>query len=208
MKLFLYSAAVMTDHQRTRLCRLVGKDPDALTIASIVNAVDVIDGSDAWIGSSTASLPAHHAHITPVDLRRWGTNRAGLYEHLAGHDVIWVSGGNTYYLRWMMHQTGVDTIIRDLVAQGVVYAGWSAGAIMAGPTLRFFEPVEDMGVVPQVFYDGLALTDAVPIPHMDLDEFTAGMTEAQRHLTQAGFTTVPLNEDQTLVIDGDQKTVL
>ncbi len=198
----------MSDSQRVVLGRLVGKDPKDITIAAIANAVDVIEGANDWIGASRASLPAQSSHINVVDVRAWRDNRVGLYEQLAGNDVIWVSGGNTYYLRWLMKQTAVDDIIRELVGKGAVYAGWSAGAIIAGPTLRFFEPLEDMSVVPEVFYDTLGLMDVVPIPHMDLHEFTEGMTEARRQLTQAGFTTVPLNEDQALVIDGDRKEVV
>ena len=52
-------------------------------------------------------------------------------------DAIWISGGNGYYLRWILKETGTDTFIRELLKKGVVYSGWSAGACIAGPTLKY-----------------------------------------------------------------------
>lgn len=53
------------------------------------------------------------------------------------------TGGNPYYLRWLLKVTGADEMITALVKQGKVYAGASAGGVLAGPTLRFFDNQDD-----------------------------------------------------------------
>jgi dipeptidase E len=146
--------------------------------------------------------------VEVVDLRSWLGNRDGLCALLAGKDVIWVSGGNGFYLRWILKESGADEIIRELVAQGTVYAGWSAGAVLAGPTLQFYDLVEDLSVVPQVYYDALNLTDIAVCPHMDLSEFAAGMEQVEELLRQAGIRTAPLTDAMALMIDGDEKEIL
>jgi dipeptidase E len=208
MKLFLYSCYQIAPAHRDALHRLVGKPPQDITFAAIENALDVEQDTQAWIGDSRNAIAIHPAQIEVVDLRNWRNNRAGLHELLASKDVIWLCGGNGFYLRWMLKDTGADAIIRDLVANGTVYAGWSAGAVLAGPTLQHYEIVEDLTVVPEVYYDALNLTDIAVCPHMDLPEFAAGMAQVEQQLRQSGFRTAPLTDAQALMINEDGQEII
>ena len=69
-----------------------------------------------------------------------------------------LTGGNPFYLRWMMRITGVDEIIRELVEQGKVYVATSAGAVVAGATLRHFDNQDDPNEAGEVIWEGLHLT--------------------------------------------------
>jgi len=208
MKLFLYSSYLMSTEHSVALSNLVGKEPKDITFAAIDNATDVEQDAKDWVNESKDSLKVQGAQVEVVDLRQWQDNRIGLHEKLASKDVIWVCGGNGFYLRWILKETGADDIIRDLVGKGTVYAGWSAGAVMAGPTLQYFDSVEDLTVVPEVFFDALNLTNVVAIPHMDLREFAEGMKKIHQQLRQAGFATAPLTEAQALIIHGDEQQVI
>nr|AIA15727.1 Peptidase family S51 [uncultured bacterium] len=205
MKLFLYSTWQMSARQRTALAELVGKDLAQVKIAAITNAIDVVEDSKEWIGLSLASLGGE---VEEIDLRHWQGNPAGLREKLAGKDVIWLSAGNGFYLRWLLRETGADTVIKELVEQRTIYAGWGGGAVIAGPTLHFFEDPDELAVVPEVITDGLNITDTVIVPHMDLGEFADQMKKIHENLVEAGFKTVPLNEDQALIIDGGTQRVI
>jgi dipeptidase E len=208
MKLFLYSSYLLSSEHSLALSRFVGKAPEDITIAAIENALDVEQDTEAWMNDTRASLQAHGAQVEVVDLRAWQNNRAGLREKLASKDVIWVCGGNTFYLRWILKQSGADTLIKELVRNGKVYAGWSAGAILAGPTLEYFDAVENVTAVPEVFFDALNLTNIVVIPHIDLEDFAEGMQKVHQQLKKTGFATVLLTEAQALVIDGDERSVI
>ena len=49
---------------------------------------------------------------------------------------IWVTGGNTFFLWQHMRRSGLDALVRERVAAGALYVGCSAGAIVAGRSLR------------------------------------------------------------------------
>lgn len=207
MKLLLYSDYKLAPDQLDILIGLVGKPPQDITIAAITNSVDVYDDND-WVKDSVGSLEIKGSQAEVVDLRQYRGNPAGLREKLASKDVIWISGGHTYYLRWLLRETGADDIIVDLVRAGKVYAGWSAGACVAGVNIQHFEFSDDPKDAPEMIYEGLGLIDGVIIPHMNSSDFVAGMTEANEKFTKEGYTTYPLNDGQAVLVNGGQPKVI
>ncbi len=64
-------------------------------------------------------------------------------------DCIMVGGGNTFFLTYMLYNTGLMAVIRNMAIVGKPYIGWSAGSNMACPTLK---TTNDMPIVePQSF---------------------------------------------------------
>lgn len=56
---------------------------------------------------------------------------------LSTAQCIWVTGGNTFFLWHHMRRRGLHTLVRRRVLdEGCLYVGQSAGAIIAGPTIR------------------------------------------------------------------------
>jgi len=208
MKLFLYSSYLLSTAHRDALHRLVGKPPKDITFAAIEHATDVDPDAGDWISDSRNAIALQSEQIEVIDLQQWKDNLTGLRAKLARKDVLWMCGGNAFYLRWILKVTGADAIIRDLVGKGTVYAGWSAGAIIAGPTLRSFDSVEDLTVVPEVFFDALNLTNVVVVPHMDVQEFAEGMRQIDQQLRQAGFRTAPLTEAQALIVQENKQQII
>ena len=121
---------------------------------------------------------------------------------------LWFGGGNTYYLRWLLRDTGVENIIKDLVENGMVYGGGSAGAIIAGPTLHYFEAADDPKVSPGVIYEGLGLTSKVVVPHIDNKKYAAIIRGIDGKLKADGYETVPLTDTQALVMDSDRGMIV
>ena len=123
--------------------------------------------------------------------------------------MVWVCGGHTYYLRWILSASGADKTLIDFVGKGKVYAGWSAGAIVAGPTTKHFDLMGDNPTdAPQSIFEGLHLTDKVIVPHIDNPDFDKGAAQAGKKLTEDGYQTIPLQDDQVVVIDGDQLKII
>ena len=63
---------------------------------------------------------------------------------LAQADAVLVGGGNTFHLLAELQRRGLIDVLRARAAAGVPYAGWSAGSVLAGPTIR---TTNDMPIV-------------------------------------------------------------
>jgi len=107
----------------------------------------------------------------PVDLRAHFGDPASLRARLAGYDLAWVMGGNSFVLRRAMKQSGFDTVIRDLLEDDrIAYGGYAAGAVVAGPSLRGIELMDDPFELPDGYdeplvWSGLGITPFAIVPH-------------------------------------------
>ncbi|MCX6752130.1 MAG: Type 1 glutamine amidotransferase-like domain-containing protein [Candidatus Nomurabacteria bacterium] len=66
-----------------------------------------------------------------------------LKEFFKDKNVIHMEGGNTFYLLKAIKETGFDKIINELLSEGKVYIGTSAGSSIMGPTIGFSSHVPD-----------------------------------------------------------------
>lgn len=85
---------------------------------------------------------------------------------LAKNDMIYVAGGNTFYLLQEMKRTGTDKLIADEVNKGKFYIGESAGAIIAAPDIEYAAAMDSKKAAPDLKeYSGLGLIDFYVVPH-------------------------------------------
>lgn len=80
----------------------------------------------------------------------------------AAGEAILVGGGNTFQLLAEMRSRGLLDVVRAAVAGGVPYAGWSAGANLACPTIR---TTNDMPIVDPRGFDALGFVPYQINPH-------------------------------------------
>ncbi len=182
---------------------LVGKRAQDIKIVLIENATEPYPEGQSWIDGNLIALKSFGFEVELVDLKKNKTQLVKLESILAASDVIWLGGGNAFYLRWILKDVGADKIITKLVKQGYVLGGDSAGAIVAGPTLKYFDSADDPKDAPGVVIDGLRLTDQVVVPHMDNEKFASVIHGINDRLRADGYETVPINDGQALVINGD-----
>src|SRR3989338_4469465 len=58
-------------------------------------------------------------------------------EFFKDKNVIHLEGGNTFYLLKAIRRTGFDSVLLELLNEGRVYVGTSAGSSVMGPTIGF-----------------------------------------------------------------------
>jgi len=129
-KLFLASAFSSVVKE---FVEFLGKDPRGLFVGFVPTAADPYD--DKWfVEKDKKALVDIGLNVREIGLK--DKTEAELREEFKGVDIIFVAGGNTFYLLCEVRKSGFDKIVKELVEQGVVYAGSSAGSYLVCPTIE------------------------------------------------------------------------
>lgn len=206
MKLLLTSFWTSPEQDK-ELDKLVGKERKDIKVAYIENAFDIYNDQASLI-EGRKILKDKGYDFEVVDLRKYVDKKEELKHVLESKDLYWFCGGNPFYLRWLMKETGADKVIVDEVKKGKVYTGASAGGVISGPTLKHFDNQDDPNAAKEILWEGLHLTDTVVVPHVDNKDFGKGCREAGELCAKDGFKTVEITDSQALLIDGDLQKVI
>ncbi len=133
-----------------------------------------------------------------VDLQKYEDRTIDLKQLLESLQGIWVTGGNSFYLNWAIHQSGFDTIVHDLVKNGLVYGGESAGAAVAGQTLHGVENLDDPAATPSVIWEGLGLMDFGIVPHWNNEKYASRLKKCRDEMEK--YTKIATMEDDQYIV--------
>ena len=61
---------------------------------------------------------------------------------IASSSMIYVTGGNTFYLLQSLRYSSADELIAQAVREGKTYIGESAGAVVAGPNIEYIKRMD------------------------------------------------------------------
>jgi dipeptidase E len=202
MRLYL-SSFRMGDHPE-RLLELLGSGRRAAVIA---NAIDNADPQTRREGveRELEALGALGLEPREVDLRE----HFGSTPDLRGYDLVWLRGGNVFLLRYALAASGADTLLVDLLrTDSLVYAGYSAGPCVLGPSLRGLELVDEPEAVEATYggvpvWDGLGVLDFAIVPHVDSPDHpeTERCNALAEHFRAEGVRHRTLRDGEVLVID-------
>ncbi|MEK7620471.1 MAG: Type 1 glutamine amidotransferase-like domain-containing protein [Patescibacteria group bacterium] len=133
MKLFLTSSCI-SEELRKPFLKFLGNPSQQIKLYFIPTASDV-ENEKFYTCKSMDDFSA--TGINPVWYSLKFKTKEQIAHELADADVIWVNGGNTFYLLDVARKTGFMVIVDDLVRnKGVMYGGTSAGSILASPTIE------------------------------------------------------------------------
>lgn len=204
MKLFLASMNVDIGLQ-SAFFALVGKEAKDIKFALIENAADPYPSEQrSFVLATRQAFKALGVQVTLLDLRYYQDHQERLYAKLKDFDVVWLGGGNTYYLRWLLQVTGFENIIAELLDNGLTYGGGSAGSIVACPVLDEFDMVDSIELAPEPLYQGLNLIDFVVIPHWQDPEYQRELVKIKAYYEKkTEYLTVTIEDGQAVVVNGD-----
>ena len=136
---------------------------NSLNLLFITTAVDGEFGEKSWVDTEYKSILALGFLEENITEYKIGSGPIDLNNY----DVIYVIGGNTFYLMNKIRKFGFDNQLKKAIANNIPYIGSSAGSIILGSTLMPAKIYGDVPVDEDQNYEGLGIVDGAVIPHMN-----------------------------------------
>ena len=122
--------------------------------------------------------------------------------------LLYISGGNTFYLLQELKKKELLFLIKEQIADGMVYVGESAGAIITAKDIDYNKIMDDKAVAKEL-NDTEALNEAdfYVLPHVGEEPFAES---AQAILNTYGdkLNLLPLNNRQAVLVEDEEVKVL
>ena len=93
-------------------------------------------------------------------------------EKLSEAKIVFISGGNTFYLLQELKRKNLITYLKERIENGLLYIGESAGSVIAAPDIEYASVIDDETVATELDdYTGLNLVDFYIVPHFEEEPF-------------------------------------
>jgi len=194
IKLYLTSNAVVV---LDGLIPLLPFAPSGKTVGYITTA-----GYNApWVFGNIKKIEQSGFSVRPIDLAKLSEN--DLDHAFQDCDIIWVGGGNTFYLLQEVRRSGFDKFLEKKIDEGIPYVGSSAGSILLGPDIELVKFADDPLEAPNLTtYDGLKIFPLVPLAHIDNPEFKGFYKNILNFALEHDIPFVSLKENQFIFVEG------
>ena len=93
-------------------------------------------------------------------------------EKISETKIVFVSGGNTFYLLQELKKKNLISYLREKIENGLLYIGESAGSVITAPNIEYADIVDDKALATELNdYTGLNLVDFYVVPHFEEEPF-------------------------------------
>lgn len=177
MKLLLTSNGLSNASIATALADLTGKNPKDAKVAFIPTAAHTKRENKNWLIDDLYRIKQQGYYVDILELTALQPKE--VMRMAEGADVLFAGGGNVFFLSYWMQKTGLFDRMPKLL-ETKVYAGISAGSILAGGSLLPSKAVKD-GYVDERYYEKnrtgessdkpLGLVDLIVRPHLNSPYF-------------------------------------
>lgn len=130
---------------------------------------------------------------------------------LRGIEVLYISGGNEFYLKEKANENNFGDIVHELVNSGVIYIGTSAGSIIAGTDMRATTQLSDLDTLKNpTDTTGFGLVNFTILPHWGSDSFkTRWLTDVSfDYMFKEKTPLIALNNYQYIEVIKDESSII
>lgn len=170
-----------------------------LKTAFVINASKSVPNTD-YLERHRKFFKEHDYSIQELDID--GKDKNELRALLKGFEAVFVEGGNSFYLLKSIRESGFDEVIRELLPQGLIYIGASAGSYVACPTIEMALWKH------QDKYDHHGITDYTAmnlVPFLMTVHYKPEYREILKDkIARAKYPVKVLDDDQAILVDGDK----
>ena len=129
-------------------------------------------------------------------------------EKLSEVKIIFISGGNTFYLLQELKRKNLIPYLKERIENGLLYIGESAGSVIAAPDIEYASIVDDKTLATELDdYTGLNLVDFYIVPHFEEEPFV----ESSRNTVELYKDKLDLkliNNKEAILVENNNFTII
>ena len=129
-------------------------------------------------------------------------------EKLSEAKIVFISGGNTFYLLQELKRKNLITYLKERIENGLLYIGESAGSVIAAPDIEYASIVDDKTLATELDdYTGLNLVDFYIVPHFEEEPFV----ESSRNTVELYKDKLDLkliNNKEAILVENNNFTII
>lgn len=187
---------------KKELLKFLNKNPKNVLVGHIPNAADP-QKDKSYVKDSINQLKLMGMKIKEIDLRK--ENKKSLSKKLSDCDMVFVNGGNTFYLLDIARKSGFSKVLPRILDKGKVYLGVSAGSYITCPTIEAagWKHV-DRNIVHLKNLSALNLVPFILTAHFEEDVRKAIEIGARK----TKYPVVALTDGQAIIVQGAKYKVI
>ena len=202
-KLFLSSNACIT---LDKIIPLLPDVPNQLRVAFVLTASNPYKDK-SWLYKDRNKLVEMGFKVKDVDIE--GKTEEQVKIELTDIDVLFVSGGNTFYLLEKAKASGFDKLAKELINKGIIYIGSSAGSVLVCPTIAYVDGLDDPKNAPLLkSYDGLNEVNFLVMPHYGDDEYKEIYKKILGKWKKKGYELKLLSNNEAVIVEGNKSKIV
>jgi len=181
------------------------KPPQELKLAHIVTAANVATDT-AFLDIDKKALADLGFQVADFTLE--DQDEKSLYRSLKNYDIIYIQGGNPFYLLKHIRQSGFTKVLNKLLDEGKWYIGISAGSYVCCPTIEMATWKREVDETYGLKLNNLKAMNLVPFlltVHYNREKYREKLA---KHIPKTNYPVKILTDDQAFIINGDTVTLL
>ncbi len=195
MKLLLTSTV---EHFAPKLPLVFGDKLKDMSVLCVPTAAYAEDGHEAWLKPELATIKPLVKDFVEFDIKN--KTQSELLDALLDMDVLYVTGGNTYYLLEAMNKINFQEVLDVFFKRGGIYLGSSAGSIVMCPDIDFIGDVDDSSKANLESTTAHDLIDFSIVPHINQAKFNNAFEDILNSANK-DKKIIGLRDDQALWIE-------
>lgn len=189
----------------------LGKKAEEVRVLYITTAGNLHpEGDRKWIDEGREILKKRGWEVMDYDIA--GKTEEEVRAGVGRSDVVFVQGGNNFYLLKRMQECGFEEMIKKALARGVIYMGESAGSIVCSEdiTAQKIMSADALERVPEITdFRGLGLVNFLIRPHWNRadqkrEKYLKFLKEYPEEFFSITQPIICLNDNQLVYVEGDE----
>lgn len=158
--IFLTSCGIINDNIKNEFYNKINKDIEDVKVLYITTASDGENDDDkSWMDEEFKTIL--NLGILKENITEY---KIGNTINIRDFDIMYMMGGNTFYLLDIIRKTNFANDIRKFINSGKIYVGSSAGSEILGNSIDVALGYDDNNVN-MIDFTGLKIVNGLIIPH-------------------------------------------